>query len=110
MNKFPALSSGAELIHEGDGIKRRMTGVGFHEVIVDTPKHNLNIALLDDVQVINIIQMYKERYLEIVKDKRVELVIIFKNHGQSAGTSLEHPHSQIIATPVVPQDIRNRIE
>ena len=109
-NKFPALSSEGDLIHEDEGIKRRMTGVGFHEVIIETPKHNLNTALLDDLQVINIIRIYKERYLDILKDKRIELIIIFKNHGRSAGTSLEHSHSQLIATPVVPQDIRNRIE
>ncbi|MGA1839830.1 MAG: galactose-1-phosphate uridylyltransferase [bacterium] len=109
-NKFPALSSEGDLVHEAEGIKRRMTGVGFHEVIIETPKHNLNLALLDDLQVINIIRIYKERYLDIVKDKRIELIILFKNHGRSAGTSLEHPHSQLIATPVVPQDIRNRIE
>ena len=79
-----------------------MSGVGFHEVIIETPKHNLNTALLDELQIINIVQTYKERYLEVLKDKRIELIIIFKNHGRSAGTSLEHPHSQLIATPCIP--------
>lgn len=109
-NKFSALSSDGELVHQEEGIKRRMIGVGIHEVIIETSKHNLTTALLNDQQVGNILKIYKHRYLEALNDKRVESVIIFKNHGPAAGTSLEHPHSQIIATPVVPSQIRTRIE
>lgn len=107
-NKFPAVASG-ELINRENGIMRWVSGVGIHDVIIETPKHNTTTALLDDKQVINIIETYKKRYLDIVKDEKVELIIIFKNHGESAGTSLEHPHSQMIATPVVPSYIRYRI-
>jgi UDPglucose--hexose-1-phosphate uridylyltransferase len=59
--------------------------------------------------VINILTAYRQRYNIISQDKRVESIIIFKNHGESAGTSLEHPHSQITATPVVPSQIRYRL-
>jgi UDPglucose--hexose-1-phosphate uridylyltransferase len=47
--------------------------------------------------------------VSIKQDERIEDIIIFKNHGPMAGTSLEHPHSQIIATPIVPPQARNRI-
>ncbi|MEW6482988.1 MAG: galactose-1-phosphate uridylyltransferase [bacterium] len=92
------------------GLVRSLPGFGYHEVIVETPKHNLTTALLLESDVLNIITSYKERNLEIAKDKRINLVIIFKNHGEAAGTSLEHPHSQLIATPVVPNHIRTRLE
>jgi len=109
-NKFPALvpEGSSEFYHRG--IIRYMNGVGIHEVIIETPKHNLIIPQMSYEQVINIIQTYKNRYLSAISDERIELVTLFKNHGESAGTSLEHPHSQIIASPVVPQHIRNRIE
>ncbi|MFH0948080.1 MAG: DUF4931 domain-containing protein, partial [Elusimicrobiota bacterium] len=83
-------------------------GVGFHEVVIETPLHNLTTALLplDDVR--NIIKSYKMRYNEMLEDTRIEMIIIFKNHGEAAGTSLIHPHSQIVATPVVPTQIRER--
>ncbi|MGA1796299.1 MAG: galactose-1-phosphate uridylyltransferase [bacterium] len=109
-NKFPAVSAQGTLIHQDEGIKRRLSGVGLHEVIVETPHHSLATALMDEQQVIKILETYKCRYLEALGDKRIELVIIFKNHGQSAGTSLEHPHSQLIAIPVVPQHVRDRME
>jgi UDPglucose--hexose-1-phosphate uridylyltransferase len=53
---------------------------------------------------------YRERYLALREDPRFKLIIIFKNHGRGAGTSLEHPHSQLVATPIVPLNIRHRFE
>ncbi|MGB6648121.1 MAG: HIT domain-containing protein, partial [Bacteroidota bacterium] len=53
---------------------------------------------------------YRARYRDIRQDDRVEAIIIFKNHGEQAGTSLGHPHSQLAATPVVPTQIRTRVE
>jgi UDPglucose--hexose-1-phosphate uridylyltransferase len=108
-NKFPAVSAVGKLINREKGIIRWVSGVGIHDVIIETPKHNLTTALLDNEQVLDIIKTYKERYLDVMKDDRVELIMFFKNHGESAGTSLEHPHSQMVATPVVPSYIRQRI-
>ncbi|MEW6557580.1 MAG: galactose-1-phosphate uridylyltransferase [Elusimicrobiota bacterium] len=107
-NKFPALSKTGERIRTVDGIKRRITGVGLHEVVIETPRHNTTTALLPLDDVCDIIKSYKARYNEIAIDKRIEMIIIFKNHGEAAGTSLLHPHSQIVATPVVPSQVRDR--
>ena len=109
-NKFAALSSQGELVRNLDGLKRTVSGVGVHEVVVETPDHSKTTALLPQEDVDLIIRCYKERYFAIIEDPRVEHVTIFKNHGVGAGTSLEHPHSQIIATPIIPPDIRNRME
>lgn len=108
-NKFAALTPEGQRIRKIDGIYRSMTGVGMHEVIVEHPKHNAVTALMSDGEVANIIRAYKERYLIVQKDKRIESIIIFKNHGAGAGTSLEHPHSQLVATPIVPPQVRGRM-
>ncbi|MEZ2226563.1 galactose-1-phosphate uridylyltransferase [Microcoleus sp.] len=109
-NKYPALSPTAEGLRISSGIHRRMSGMGIHEVIVEHPRHDLTTALLSIEEVENILVVYRQRYLEIRKYPHIETIIIFKNHGESAGTSLEHPHSQIAATPVVPSQFRSRID
>jgi UDPglucose--hexose-1-phosphate uridylyltransferase len=109
-NKFPALSPTQTGVRISDGIHRTISGIGYHEVIVEHPRHDLTTALLTFQDLANILLVYRQRYSEIRKDPRIETIIIFKNHGESAGTSLEHPHSQIAATPVVPYQFRTRID
>ncbi|MDO8446187.1 MAG: galactose-1-phosphate uridylyltransferase [Deltaproteobacteria bacterium] len=109
-NKFAALSYKGERKRENGGIKRTLSGVGIHEVIVETPSHNMTTALLPLNQVENILRVYRERFVEAYKDPRVEHVIIFKNQGERAGTSLEHPHSQLVGTPVTPIQVRMRVD
>lgn len=107
-NKFPALSKTGERVRQIDGIKRRLTGVGLHEVVIETPLHNMTTALLPAENIRSIIEAYRQRYNEMIQDNRIEMIIVFKNHGPAAGTSLIHPHSQIVATPVVPTQVRER--
>lgn len=109
-NKFAALSAEGELVRTQDGMKRTLTGVGIHEVIVESPRHDTTLALMDDANVGQVIGTYLERYHKVLADPRVEQVTLFKNHGEGAGTSLEHPHSQLIGTPVIPSEVRERLE
>ena len=108
-NKFAALSYEGERRREIVGIRRTVTGVGIHEVIVETPDHSKTTALLADREVELIIQTYLNRFKFASSDSRIEQVTIFKNHGEAAGTSLEHPHSQMIATPVITTQLRDRL-
>jgi UDPglucose--hexose-1-phosphate uridylyltransferase len=108
-NKFPALSLEGERRRFARGIRRMVTGVGIHEVIVETPDHSQTTALLEDSQVELVIEAYLDRFRFASADPRVEQVTIFKNHGEAAGTSLVHPHSQIIGTPVVTTQVRDRL-
>ncbi len=108
-NKFAALSDTGEVKRTRVGVKNMVAGVGRHEVIIETPLHNLNPALMEPSHVEELIHIYKNRFLDAYLDPRVEHVIIFRNHGERAGTSLEHPHSQLIATPVVPVQFRDRV-
>lgn len=107
-NKFAALSYQGELRRSIQGIRRTVTGVGIHEVIVDSPDHSKSMALLEDAQVEIILQTYLNRFRFASRDPRIEQVTLFKNHGGAAGTSLEHPHSQMIAAPVITSQVRDR--
>lgn len=91
-NKFSALVPGGSLTRrEEEGLFRKMDGVGQHEVIIETSQHNQCIALMEDKQVEEILLAYRERYLTLREDPRYKLIIIFKNHGLTAGTSLNTP-------------------
>ena len=87
-----------------------MNGIGEHEVMIESPEHNQSIATMPQKQVEELFLAYRERYIAMSQDPRFEMITIFKNHGLNAGTSLHHPHSQIIATPITPIHIRHRIE
>lgn len=108
VNKYPALSMVGERMRQSQGIHHSLSGVGFHEVIIEHPRHDLTTALLDIEDIANIIRVYRQRYADIRQDPRIETIIIFKNHGSAAGTSIEHPHSQLAATPIVPYQLRIR--
>jgi len=109
-NKFPALDKEAKSFREQNHIFRTAGGYGYHEVLIETPKHNLTTALLPEEEIKNIITSYAGRYREIESDKKIHSAVIFKNHGAGAGTSLEHPHHQIVGMPVVPLQVRSRLE
>ncbi len=110
-NKFPALSPEGSLERkEEKGFFRMMDGVGIHEVVIGSPIHNQSFPLMEDTQTEEVLLAYRERYLALRQDPRIKLIIIFKNHGEAAGTSLEHTHSQITGTAVVPSNIRKKLE
>ena len=110
-NKFAALVPGGTTEHKQVGsIYREMDGVGTHEVIIETPEHEQTLALLPETQILDVLTAYQERYRRLRDEPWARLILIFRNHGESAGTSLEHPHSQLIATPVVPKDVRRKYE
>ena len=109
-NKFPALSPEGSVQRQETGFFRRMDGVGVHEVVIESPVHNHILPLMEDRQVQEILLAYRERYLAVREDPRIKLIIIFKNQGQAAGTSLDHTHSQLVGTSVVPAKIRKKLE
>jgi UDPglucose--hexose-1-phosphate uridylyltransferase len=104
-NKFPALDIKAEAERHGMGRYDMMSGVGAHEVIVETPDHYAHFAEMPLEAVHLVLRAWQSRLNELLKDGRLKYVVIFKNHGHLAGASLAHPHSQIIATPVVPRTV-----
>lgn len=109
-NKFPALSSELKYQRFYHDTFRKATGFGFHNVIIETPSHNTYLPLLPIEHIKLIVEAYHKSFVDIASHPNIEFVIPFKNHGEGAGTSLEHPHSQIIGLPVFPEQMRGRIE
>ena len=109
-NKFPALVPGLDQAVSGGMMERRMTGIGYHEVLVAHPEHNRYLYEQSTDEVRRTWAALRRRYAEIGNDERISLVVIFKNHGASAGASMEHPVWQILATPVMPNDVRRRTQ
>jgi UDPglucose--hexose-1-phosphate uridylyltransferase len=110
LNKYPALALDGPITRAFDGVERSISGVGYHEVLVEHPFHNTTLALMTDEEIRAVLEMYLCRGKAIARDQRIEQIVFFKNHGERAGASLPHPHSQIIGLPIVPGDIRHRIE
>jgi UDPglucose--hexose-1-phosphate uridylyltransferase len=109
-NKFPAVDPQLPVDRYGHGMYDAMTGFGYHEVIIETPDHTSTFALFDYKQAEEVIWAYVTRFRMIAKDERVKYILIFRNHGKEGGTSLAHPHSQIIATPVVPKTVQEELD
>jgi UDPglucose--hexose-1-phosphate uridylyltransferase len=109
-NKYPALDPKREISGITGEFFKRTIGLGKHEVIIESTQHNKSLATLSLKQVQEVCEVYWKRYLVLKDDKRFKLIIIFRNHGLSAGTSLTHPHSQLIALPLVPASIRHLLE
>jgi UDPglucose--hexose-1-phosphate uridylyltransferase len=109
VNRYAVLSpqSSCDAMHAG--LHHSVAGFGIHEVIIDTPRHDRAPALGECAELEAVIATYRERYLAARVDPRIQHVVIFKNHGPIAGTSLPHPHSQLVATPVVSWQVRDRI-
>ena len=109
-NKFPVLEIEGELNREGEGMFDRMNGVGAHEVIIETPEHKASLADLQEKQVEDLLWAFKNRVIDLRQDRRLRYTVLFKNHGEAAGASLEHTHSQLIALPVIPKRVREEID
>jgi len=108
-NKFPAFSRNQALRHWEEGPYFGMNGVGYHEVVI-TRDHARQIAVLDPIEVAEIIDAYQDRYIALMSKKSVNYIEIFHNHGREAGASLEHPHSQLMAIPVISPGVKLELD
>ena len=109
-NKYPALKmEEKEIILKEAGMFKKMNGLGAHEVIIETPHHHKDFDNLSIDNIVLILKTYRQRYLDLYGDKRIKYILIFKNYGIDGGASLEHSHSQLIATPIIPQRIKEEL-
>jgi UDPglucose--hexose-1-phosphate uridylyltransferase len=109
-NKYPALSQEGEPERQGYGMYDWMHGVGVHEVIVETPRHDLSISTMTHHQLCEVLWAYRDRCLDLSQDSRIRYTMLFRNHGTIAGASLVHPHSQLIALPMVPHEAEVKLK
>lgn len=109
-NKFPALGIEGNLDREGEGLFDRMNGIGAHEVIIETPNHAATLATMSASELEQTLWAYRDRVLDLKNDRRFRYVLLFKNHGEAAGATLEHTHSQLIALPIVPKRVIEEVD
>ena len=108
-NKFPAFLPHPELNEQIEGgLYKKMNAVGFHEIVI-TKDHRKQIAQFSVERVKELFDVYQERYLNLMPKKFVNHISIFHNHGQEAGASIAHPHSQIITTPLIDIDLHKAL-
>ncbi|NSW82807.1 MAG: DUF4931 domain-containing protein [Syntrophothermus sp.] len=103
-NKFTAFSMEGSLEERKDGVFHRYNGLGQHEVVIETPRHDIDFHDLETKNMEMTIAMFRLRYNDLAKDQRIKYVQIYKNRGMFAGASLGHCHSQIIGLPFAPQE------
>lgn len=109
-NKFPALKPDSHPINQQDALFKIIGGLGSHEVIIESPRHCMNFTDLNDDEAANLFLSYRDRINFYKEDKTYHYIMIFKNQGRRAGSSLQHAHSQLLALPILPSLIHEEVE
>ncbi|MBN2398909.1 MAG: galactose-1-phosphate uridylyltransferase [Candidatus Aminicenantes bacterium] len=109
-NKFPALRIEGELRKSGEGFYDKISGIGAHEVIIETSQHPEERGDIGSIQIQNTLSAARYRIMDLKKDTRFKYIMVFKNFGPTAGATLAHSHSQIVALPVVPLRVQEEID
>ena len=109
-NQFPVLRVEGTLDRQGEGLFDKMNGIGAHEVIIGSPRHLDTLATMSDAAVEQLLWACRDRMQDLKQDRRFRYIIIFKNHGAAAGSSVDHTHSQLIALPIVPREVRDEVD
>ena len=104
-NKFPALTTANHPEQYKEGIHSRIPGFGAHEVVIETPVKDRQMADMSGGEIAEVLAVFRQRMQNFSKDGRFKTVILFKNHGKEAGASLVHSHTQLMALPVVPDNV-----
>jgi UDPglucose--hexose-1-phosphate uridylyltransferase len=105
-NKFPALTPEGDTKRQVKGIYLALKGYGRHEVIIESPRHDRSLGQMSVDEIHTVIKTYHQRYVEVMEEHTHMTAILFRNHGPRAGTSLLHPHSQLVVTGIVPRHFR----
>ena len=108
-NRYPAMRVEGQLEASPEGLYDRMSGIGAHEVIIETPSSNLALEELPIPAIAEVLGSYRERMLDLENDQRFQHLYVFKNVGPSAGASLVHAHSQLVALPLVPPAVEGKL-
>ncbi|HUP02360.1 MAG TPA: DUF4931 domain-containing protein, partial [Bryobacteraceae bacterium] len=109
-DKFPVLGIEGDLNRQGEGMYDKMNGIGAHEVIVETPDHGATLCNMPERQIEEVLWAWRDRAADLKKDQRFRYILLFRNYGELAGATMEHPHSQLIALPVIPKRVKEEVD
>lgn len=102
-NKYSTFSLKSDVNVNYDGLNTSCMAIGQHEVIIETPEHNIELHEFNIDKISLLFKMFQERYIALADNEKIKYIQIYKNRGIFAGASLEHSHSQILALPIVPE-------
>lgn len=105
----PILQIYGELNNRGVGMYDVLNGLGAHELLIESPLHDIQLSEMEESHLENILYAYRERILDLKRDSRFRYVLVHKNYGEGDGASVGHPHSQIIATPITPTRVKTEL-
>lgn len=108
-NLYPALVEVPSPKKRSGQGRRVRPARGVHEVIIHSPHHHLSLGDMDPDSAVGLMRAYRSRYRELCARPGVRQVLIILNHGREAGASLEHPHTQVLALPLVPTGVREEL-
>ena len=109
-NRYPALRTEVQLVRKGHGLFDEMSGTGAHEVIIETAQHGVSLGQLPAAEVAQVLSAWQIRMRDLARDERLRCALVFKNAGAAAGATLAHAHSQLVALPLVPPELREELE
>lgn len=109
-NKFPAaVSEGMKEVRTDNTYFTFSNAYGRHEVVIETPFHDHQFHNHSIEEIHTLLGVYNKRILDLSRDSAIKYVVVFKNHGPEAGTSLEHSHTQIISLNIIPPEVQEEV-
>ncbi|MCS6915137.1 MAG: galactose-1-phosphate uridylyltransferase [Myxococcales bacterium] len=109
-HRYPALGIEGDMGRRSEGFYDRMNGIGAHEVLVETPDHRRGLHDQSEPEVEQVLWALRHRILDLRRDSRFRHIVVSRAHGQQAGATLSHPHTELFALPVVPRPVRERVD
>ena len=106
----PVFRVEGDLGRRGMGIYDKMNSVGANEILVESPDHSERPEDMGLEQMVRIITLYRNRISDLEKDSRLRYILIYKNSGMEAGETFSHPHSLLMATPVIPKLVKDELD
>ena len=109
-NKYPAFDADEKSVSWKEGFYFEAPGFGYHEVIIDTPKHGTKLFELSPKEIVRLLGVYRERCQTLANRPGIKYVVLFKNSGPNSGASIVHEHTQIIAQGFIPSLVLEKID
>ena len=109
-NLYPVLDDDNQTDGLVFGLQQAIDGYGRHEVIIDHRHHGTAVHEMSEEHLVLLFGAYRERSTQLyTHDPRIRYVLLFKNFGPAADASIAHTHSQIVAMPVIPENVYNEV-
>jgi UDPglucose--hexose-1-phosphate uridylyltransferase len=109
-HKFPSLSSEGEVALQESGLLQTTPGIGVHEIIIESPTHRLQLPDMSVEHLVRVLTACQCRLESLRQDPRFRYLLLFRNYGALAGASVSHPHSQLMALPITPQAVQEKLD